>query len=68
MSPIELSWTAKKWGCAGGWLDLALLIKDITDYKAQCCKFMQVCDGVFDCPGTETTPEGEEEDNCTTGG
>ena len=25
---------------------------------------MQVCDGVFDCPGTETTPEGEEEDNC----
>ena len=29
---------------------------------------MQVCDGFYDCPKTETSPEGEEEENCTSGG
>ena len=29
--------------------------------------FFQVCDGNFDCPKTETSNEGEEEDGCDYG-
>ena len=26
-----------------------------------------MCDGIYDCPGTETTNEGEEEEDCSYG-
>jgi len=25
----------------------------------------KVCDGIYDCPGTENTNEGEEEEDCS---